>query len=239
MIATKLLTPAIIADCRKLAFTIAPDLRERPLYILPHCGCCPVGGCTVAFTPGHERLDVCTRDRLIAANEWEGPGTTIVFVEDALAEYKPIRTAVLTVLLHELAHNLPLVDSEALPADEAPTEFERIEYAAAIADWSQKPIFTKGKPGWWPDHDDKFIRRALHLHYRAKVAGEDLPLCDLLCAGWGHSLSNAAQYRDTMIGELEVMKNASFAEIEKLPLPFLFDELFTADYAAWKQGKIA
>jgi hypothetical protein len=234
-------TNTTLAECKQMALAVAPELAERPLYLLTSCNCCQIPPAVMAYTPDPATLDLCSRETLRVFDEWQGPGTTIVFVESAFEHYHPQhrQAAMMLVCLHELAHNLPLLEAAALPVDHEPTQYEADEYGARQAAWNNEPLFRRGLPGWAGDHGDYFIRTALHLHHRANKLGWQLPLNDLLCAGSMYSLSPATTYRATLADEFDRMADATFAEIAAEPYPAAFNDQLLADFTNWKAGLIA
>jgi len=234
-------TDTTLAECKRMALAVAPELAERPLYLLTSCNCCQIPAAVLAYTPDPATLDLCSRQTLQLFDEWQGPGTTIVFVQDAFEHYRPEHrhAAMMLVCLHELAHNLPALEVEAMPVDHEPTEYEATEYANKFTAWNAEPTFRKGMPGWVGDHGDYFIRTALHLHHRANKLGWQLPLNDLLCCGGMYSLSHPNHYRATLAEEFDRMADATFAEIAAEPFPESFNDQLLADFRNWKAGVLA
>jgi hypothetical protein len=135
------------------------------------------------------------------------------------------------VLLHEAAHLLPYRAPQ--PAPDVPESVE----LAALAEWCSDPDrfgyeLPRIHPAWHPGHGREFIRVALHLWWRAALAGVFTDFTRL-CGGAVYSLSPAFAYWRALGNEPVLMKDATFAEILATPEPEAFREWWRADLAVW------
>jgi hypothetical protein len=199
------------------------------LYIVGKPSCHPAMGAYAWTTSGW--MDFAIRRLLIESGEWQGPGALVV-VDTALCERDAVD--LLGLLLHEVAHMLPYKKPA---ADFEPTLPQIVAQAAAIVDVSE--IKTDGTIPPWHKHGLAFIRRALHLRYRAEVAGHEVAIPDLLIAGPQYGLSSAGQYRSALGNEPARCTSMSFVEIESRPTPRAFRRLFARDVLNYQRRKNA
>jgi hypothetical protein len=131
----------------------------------------------------------------------------------------------LEILLHEASHLLP---AESTPPRDQPTPEIREWYLhRAIT----APTMTELDAPWSGGHDLAFIRRCCHLWSRCEQLGIPVRQC-AICAGAG--LDNGIdEYRAVLGWEPVRCRNWAFADIEALPMPECFSDLFDRDKAAW------
>jgi hypothetical protein len=79
-----------------------------------------------------------------------------------------------------------------------------------------------------PDHDLTFIRRCAHLCARAEQKGYKLLFRDVVTGGVMPFLA-WKRYFEILAGEAASMSRASFAEIEKMPVPAELERLWRDD----------
>jgi hypothetical protein len=171
------------------------------------------------------QYDLTLRQLLIDRGEWQGPGNIIGLVPGQ--ELEDSRG----VLLHEVSHALPLRQP---PREYDPTPQQMAVHLKltalvdSIAD-QQRQL----KP--WDQHEADFIRRCVHLRYRAQRLGVELPYPAIRFAGYGYSLSSAIEYARSLGDEPHRMAGCSFREIEATPAPEAFTKLFDNDVASWQR----
>jgi hypothetical protein len=218
------LPPRLLRECRAKLLIVAPEFGQAPLYVANLPVDHPETGDAQAFTTrGAPNLFV--RDQLIAEGLWQGCGTTITFCKP-LSHYEA-----LGITLHEAAHNLPLEEPR---PDVEPTAADKARQGQLIATLLQRPVGTLATmPAWYEHHGLRFIRRCLHLHRRAWLAGFEIGLPEICFAGHHYDLSPAWKYMHALGDEPRRMRSATFAEIEVEPMSAQFRELFHADYAQW------
>lgn len=197
---------------------VAPEAAS--VELLQHCPAWPVPGDTLAYASLGRDLRI--RDELIRLGRWHGEyRPTIVFVD------KPT----LPLLLHELAHCLPL--REPL-SDIVPTDEQRAFQEADMHAWAtrrQAPTLP------WAGHELPFIRRAIHLAYRASLAGIAAGLHQMQIAGYQYGLSHVSSYRDALGSEPAQCLSSSFAAIDARPMPPRFVQLFARDVATYHHAR--
>ncbi|QDT06896.1 hypothetical protein K227x_53190 [Rubripirellula lacrimiformis] len=224
MIATSLLD-----DCRRLAFTVAPELEANPLYV--------VDAETLAGTPnpadclGFARrgnwMDYETIDRI--GDAWTGPGPLIALDGEVIREShgENFTAAVTGTMVHELAHILPAIEARELshrqPGDKMDCDAVRQNQAVSLSRSIAKPA---AEPGSCIDpHNDQFIRRTCHVYSRAVAHGWDVSI-DGLFGGSLWFACQPAHWITSLLPELHSMRTASFAEIETATPPEAFTKLW-------------
>ncbi len=224
------LWPDLVARATALCRAVAGrDLDGLPLYILLQT--------QVAGVMGHENFsDGFTTPNLdlnlqsVIGNAWQGRGPCMVLNDVSLTEDnfpEDVEFMTLSVVLHELAHILdhPMpVDIHMVP-DAGRIEFETMVIANALKH-EYRPLSVA-----YDGHEDAFIRIALHLHYRAAVAGVKTIL-NILCAGRRYGLSHAHRYMEALGDEPAEMMHLPFAEITRAPPPEAFGSPTRASRAA-------
>jgi hypothetical protein len=218
-------TPDILARCRELAFRVAPELRERPLYVIDGATSL-AAGLSMAGCAGWAQgswMPLPLRD--VLGDVYRGAGPIIaldVEVIAAAAEGDDPERCTSAVMVHELAHILPRADVPE-PNDSG---FQR------LAD----DVFAKMSNQWFerPDvedldamHDLAFIRRACHLTWRAVEAGYDVDIRDVhrqfgLCMRLFYGLFTP---------EAALMAGWSFGQIMATPPPAAAVERWEEDQA--------
>ena len=130
----------------------------------------------------------------------------------------------LSIVLHELAHILDrpaAVDIQMVP------DADRIEFESMVIANARKHEY-RPLPVPYHGHEDSFIRIALHLHYRAKMAGvKTIP--NILCAGWRYGLSHAHRYMESLADEPNRMIHLPFLKISRTEPPTNFTNLWLQD----------
>jgi hypothetical protein len=213
-----------LADGKALLLRIAPELAQDELYIFNQ----PTG----LAAPAEARAYVtcvaspALQQHLIDLGIWRGPGHSIVFCQPVTNRFE-----FLVLLLHEGGH--------LLPRREPPQEIELTptiiaDSRASFADDFAEPVATN-LPAWINgDHGRDFTRIALHLWWRAAIAGEVLPM-EGLCAGRGYNLSPAWWYWHALGNEAVRMQHKTFTEILATEPPKLFSDLWRGDLARWME----
>ncbi len=212
-----------LEDARKFCFEIAPELQGSPLYLVNDPASLPKPETTLAYAVIGRHI--LLREHLMERGEWRGPGPMIVFVFDD----RPDRRDFFALVAHELAHCVPYIP---LPEIE-PTSEQRELQASFLAAWSEAEPVDPAVP--WLGHGLGFIRRVLHLHYRALWAGVPIPLPWLNCAGVARGLSPAWQYLEALGSEPFRLRSATFEQIEQTKLPGEFVALWESDMREWSQ----
>lgn len=202
---------SLLAECRNLALTLAPELSAAPLYILARPACLPIrdGVLAIAIEDG---LCVPLEEHLIETGAWQGRGPMIVF-----GDVDMTREICLGVFIHELAHVLPARRFDDVPLTAEQSE----EWQRSIDEHLANEKPAPGVPRWSPGHGRTFIRIALHLWWRLALAGEVVPF-DGLCAGFELDLSPAFRYWQAIGNEPVRMQHATFAEILATQAPAAF-----------------
>jgi len=235
-----MLSSDLLAECKELAFTIAPELCERPLYLidsrrfdgLP----VPRGGCLLGFAiPGGTRCDYNIRSAL--ADVWQGPGNVVALCFDAIREAAvsedAFRGCVLNVCVHELGHLLPMGeiairDDADLYDCELVRERQFKQRAEALVS-PETPVDAPDNP-----HNVAFIRRCVHLWSRASLAGWSIPSFDLF-GGDLWFCSQTPHYLAAVHRELFALRTANFATIEDTPPTFEFVDMWEGDLANYQK----
>ena len=213
-----------LSAMRKLVLGIAPELRQSPLYIVTPPPDYPVMTGIRAF---HTPYDFAIRADLVSRNEWRGKGNIICICADDIDTED-----MLGVILHETAHALPFCE----PAvDFEPTPAEAARQSELITAWVTTPDTAELREPW-VRHELPFIRRCLHLAYRASRLGVVIPWPAIQFAGWHYGLSGAWRYSRLLGDEPARLSGCSFAEIEQTEAPPAFCELFNSDVAAWHRS---
>lgn len=209
-----------IDECHALVAAVAPELLADPIYVYG----LPAG----ILDRGHARAFAsCTipnflmRKNLEDTGQWRGAGHHFVF-------NRPMRSGeLLAVMGHEITHELPRrppVDCE-LDAEDC------AEVLAAIATaFSSVP---NDKPRWRPAHGAGFVRRCIHVAYRAAEAGMPISMDAMTFAGPTYELRHHTAYVLALGDEPRRMTGKSFAEIAATPPPSKFRRLFIEDAAEW------
>jgi len=212
--------PDAIDSARRLLLKLAPELGQAPLYVTTAPADYP-RGCYGAFHM--RRPDAAIRKQIVESGQWEGVGNIIVLAQDFQGE------ELAGILCHECAHATPYCPFDF--EDYEPTEAEAKHEAEVVAAWAMSPP-TSGPP-WGYSHGLQFVRRCLHLHYRAECSGVSLPLPTLHCAGSNYGLSLLSKYKRALGDEPKRFMGARFGEIEVTAMPSDFQSLFDSDAAAW------
>ncbi|MBN2577643.1 MAG: hypothetical protein JXB10_01450 [Pirellulales bacterium] len=223
-----MLDAALLSHTKNLVFTVAPELRRDPLYIvdaatfdgLPsgHRDC-------LGWASGGIVTDYDFRERIGA--DWIKPGRIICLMQDAIVEEwgrEGFRDGALNTVLHEAAHLLPVVD---LPKDDCADLFD----TPKIREWQRSkrveaeslPEPGPGSPG--NNHGSQFVRIATHLWARATLAGWNIPSSGLY-GGACWFVSQPPHFVVALLSEIFGKRDAPFSEIVSSPTPKAFDELW-------------
>jgi len=225
-----MLNEAFQRDARRLKRAVAPELPY--IYLSDASNLDGVLARSTHCLGWQTNYNPLLRQFLVDRGEWCGVYPAVIIDVANVRELAADTTITAAVLLlqtftHELTHALPfavLPDSRRVPSAET-LEQARVDHEKwATAIFNPVP--------WW-QHGLEFTRRALHLHYRATVAGFDVPL-DGLCAGPKYALAPPESYRDALGDEPARMAGATFTEILRTPLPIEFRELFRRDCAHYR-----
>jgi hypothetical protein len=169
------------------------------------------------------------RDELIKRGEWTGSfPSVVVFCSEPASE-----SDVLGLVLHEAAHVLPAEP----PIPDRNDETKEI-YAVQLKMLSQSPqLASNAELRPWRDHDHKFVRRVLHLKYRAEQRGLNVPWKSLFSAGPNYGLSPLADYAAELATEPQRCTRMSFKAIEAEAPPPGFLRLFARDLREFFGGE--
>ncbi len=225
--------PDLVSRAIELCRTVAGrDLAGLPLYILLQSEVADVMG-PDNFSDGYTSPNLDLNLQSVIGDAWQGRGPCMVLNHVSIAdEHFPedVDTVAFSTVLHELAHILdrPMpVDLHAVP-DPGRIEFETMVIANALKH-EYRPL-----PTAYFGHEDQFVRIALHLHFRAALAGvETIP--NLLCAGRRYGLSHAHRYMEALGEEPIELAHLPIAEITRIPPPAAFLELWQADVKSYHE----
>jgi hypothetical protein len=207
-----------LADLRKFALLIAPELGQAPLYILDLPESYPrPAGCDAFAT---HVLDFSLRDELLRRGEWTGPGAAIVFCRPA-----PSAADALALTVHEVGHLVPHV---APPVDREPSLDELVAERQLLTRLAEPDTGPPILAPWGLVHGLDFIRAALHLADRGWRRGYTFP-GHSLAAGEPYGLSPLAAYAIALADEPYRLAGATFAEIEAIEPPAAFSALWAKD----------
>jgi hypothetical protein len=212
---------AMLNELHALALKLAPELAGAELRLLRHQADWPAVPHAEAYAIVGKTLHV--RDHLQSAGDWNGRwGSTIVFVAEPSVP----------LLLHELSHILPArqaVDDDGVEA----TSGQRQSYEIHLRQMVQRSANREGEP--WRGHDLHWIRRALHLIYRAERLGIEVSHQQVNVAGDAYALSNVWDYNFRLASEALRFSLKTFSEIEAEPLLPPFVRLFLNDATRWHE----
>ena len=220
----------LLSHCRNIAFSVAPELRKRPLYIcsaelfrgldLPDDGC--LGLCfdgRITHFAYRERIP-----------EWTTPGPLIVLFGERIAadvngDEDAFRDAVYGTLLHEVAHALPVRSD--IPERDGAEIFD----CELVRDWQHnKRQEADALPA--PDvdatdnpHNADFVRVAVHLLARARLIGWSISGLSLFCGDLWH-IPQPAHWVLVLMREIVELQGEPFAEILSTPSPDEFSQLW-------------
>jgi hypothetical protein len=208
-------------DCRRFALDLAGELGKRPLIVTENQPNWPTPPNAIAYSiRGQSLLGLdMLRERGEQITDWPA---MIVFTKPP-ADEETARG----LLLHEVSHLLPLVPE---PYDGDPgTEADRERQCEVMAAGSseERRILPWFQHGW------QFLRRIVHLRYRAGRLGQDIPLNSLHAAGPSYGLSHISCYERELGCEPVYSIGKSFAEIEATEPPPRFLDLFRRDMKAF------
>lgn len=221
-----MIAESTLTECRELAIEIAPELSQRPLYIVDarrFDGLPTLSGCLGWAQPGHFP-DFEQRERIPG---WDGPGPIIALDGDAIQdEYGPrYREGALQVMTHELAHVLPV--SAVNMATVADGIHDTPQMRFAIRQHIEDKLSTPSpEPGSVGDHHGMaFVRRCCHLWARAKFAGVSVPINGIF--GPDCAVRATAHAVTELVTEFDQMRSMTFAQIEATTPPTDFQAFWT------------
>lgn len=196
----------MLSNLTELALKLAPELGSSPLYIVgtDEIGPLPPNNC-LGFASQYWNEQFAAK----LGDKWRGSGPLIAL--DFAAIEQEAGANVENVLLHEVAHLVPFTSlgdfSTSITPKLIARQSERLAQGLAA-----RPI-----PGAPDDyHDWKFIRRSLHLYFRASALGVRIPLLNLFRRWWQVW---EIHYLLELLPETIAMREATFAEIEATPPP--------------------
>ena len=212
----------LLDECRQLAFAVAGELRPNPLYIvdgettfddLPEARGCLGWAFTmtgIEHIPFRERIDA-----------WKGAGPIIALCEGAIRDAygDDFDAGLRETMCHEIAHIVPekpFVEIESLK--DIDPEFVRSHQLSKLATAATKPQYAGM-------HDHRFIRRVLHVWFRAILFGWHVP-CYRLFGPDSETYCQPPHYLAALMGELTSMQGMTFGEIEAATPPTGFTELW-------------
>jgi hypothetical protein len=134
------------------------------------------------------------------------------------------------VLCHEVSHILP-VAPDARHITHASVESEKTSWLKWARDENreQLPNFPRWVAG---RHDKFFVRRVIHCWWRCALHG-CFPELQRLYSGSGLDLLPPTFFWRALEGEPIALQRKTFSEIEALPPPAAFDELWSDNLAHW------
>ncbi len=210
------LTEPLLERCRNLAAAVAPELRELNILdagaienLAPRCGC-------LGWAIQHADYNIKAQ----LGERYKAAPTIVIDCKSINEQAQPgkFECCTLQVMVHELAHVVPIKHFAELKPTPQFLEFQKQELVKGLTAPSPRP-------GGADDfHGPAFIRRALHLWIRAAVVNIDMPLDGLLT--W---YSRAENYLPILLGEAINMRDKTFAEIESTEPPAMFLEQWQAD----------
>ncbi len=212
----------LLDECREMAFEVAPELQPNPLYIvdgettfddLPEARGCLGWAFTmtgIEHIPFRERIDA-----------WKGAGPIIALCEGAIRDAygDDFDAGLREMTCHEIGHIVPekpFVEIESLK--DIDPEFVRSHQLTKLAVAATKTQYAQM-------HDHRFIRRVLHIWYRAILFGWSIPIYRLF-GGDTETYCQPPHFLVALMPELVAMKSATFAEIEAAKPPLAFSELW-------------
>jgi hypothetical protein len=215
----------ILAKAERLCRSVAGRaLGATPLYLLAQSQL-PVGLSTqhhYAFT--HPRADMLYRDHIAT---WLGRGPCAVINDIGIAEdFDPvdIEYATIGVVLHELAH---VLERPALFDEQDCDDPDRLQFDALVLTDASKRPSRSDRPLYF-GHGPSFIRIAIHLAYRATLAGFDIKPAGIVAAH-RHGLSPIAAYEDVLGDEPHRCLDMGFRALLASEPPIEFTQHWAAD----------
>jgi hypothetical protein len=212
---------SVLASFYEMAALVAPEEFSGYMLEQPDAWPTPVNAAAYCNTKPMARQ----RDYLKSTGVWHGHAPIITFVDDLCESFECQGQ-----FLHELAHVVP--QPEPRPdIDEPPSAYEWQD--AEFLELCSRPVDgTTEQP--WIGHDAGFIRRGLHIHFRAVNRRWLLTPGDLCLTGEHYGTSDINAYLAALGDEPDRCRLLSFAEIETIPAPESFTRLFVDDVARWQ-----
>jgi hypothetical protein len=217
---------ALFSECHRLALAVAPELGDRPLYLMTQEEFAgqPSPTACLGWAEAQPVIDYNLVD--ILGGRWQGPGRVVCLdlpaIAQAAAAPDQVARCTLNVLLHEVGHLVPRTELPTREAELVPTPaFKQLQLECrklAIA-------IPEPEAGAADDpHDWRFIRRCCHLFYRACALGWDIPAMYLF--GPRQWQSPTEFYLTLLLPECVRMSGATFQEIETEQPPAEFMQLW-------------
>lgn len=199
------------------------------------------GTTTVLTSDAAEKLVVSIvpelADRLVIRHEpaWPAPPGVEAWAtrqRDGMGAITFVLPPSVEIALHEAAHVLPSVEPMAVPAtttDGIAFQLEQIDL------WLRGDHLSDPTRPPWTGHGPDWLRRLIHLWCRAESAGIAVRQCNFRAVDWAdHGID---EYRARLGWETTRCRSWTFAQIEALPMPAYFFDLFKRDQAAWLRQK--
>ncbi len=233
----------LAAQAEALCRAVAPDVAGGPLYVIPHADLpseLRMSDGLEGFTTRY--LDLILRPTLEQLGRWRGRGPAMVVNPEAIASDlaergRPARRrcfapTFLGDVLHELAH---ILDAGMIGEPEPPANLVTFAALALKAELDGVTAPTNGPSATipWRCHEAAFIRIALHLAHRARAFGTWLQSEDVFDAV-EYDLSPTRRYAEALGDEPARLAGCPFANIQAMPQPAAFAELWQADVLRWK-----
>ena len=212
--------------CRAVA---GRELVGVPLYILPQSRMSLPLARSYHYAFTASLADLLFHDQI---ETWMGRGPCMVINDDGLKQDthpQDLEYKTLTIIFHELAH---ILDRPCLVGIDHGNH-ERLEYERLVTmDCLSRPV--SGDIAAYHGHDRSFIRIAIHLAYRATLAGYPIKAAGIF-KGSTYGLSMAAEYEDALGSEPEESMHLKLTELKTLPCPSAFNSLWRADLNHYHQ----
>lgn len=220
----------IIQRAERLCYAVAGrDLGDTPLYLVRQSSLPDghfAGEHHYAFTT--PSLDLYLRDYLPA---YRGRGPCMLLNDLAMAEDwdgDNLTYLVLRSTLHELSH---VLDRPALYEDRTDVDPDKLLFESlVVADCTKRP--ARGDLPAYHGHEAPFIRIAVHLCYRASLAGVHLAPT-AICGGLRYGLSHASDYQEALGDEPVLYRGMLFRDLEATEPPQAFRTLWATDVVAY------
>ena len=131
-------------------------------------------------------------------------------------------------MLHELAH---ILDRPTLYEDRHGEDPDKLRFETIVAAYGADQPPPPHLPAYW-GHGEAFIRIVLHLSYRAKRIGVEVPPSAMFVAH-RYGLSHTSDYQDDLDDEPERCIDLSFRDILTQAPPPGFSQRWARDVAAY------
>ncbi|MAT72309.1 MAG: hypothetical protein CMJ58_22625 [Planctomycetaceae bacterium] len=220
--------PVTLDELKTMAVEIAPEVQARPFYVVDQKACGLPTETAGGFAISHLATNV------FELPDWTGPGSVLAIDLQGCNTGQPRRAAAYAraIVVHELAHLVPMPASETLRMIEAtPPEVVKANMRREMSIPADH-VTTVTKT-----HGPAFIVRAAHLFIRAVATGYETQAADVLGYRW---LTSLQHYLPFIIDDAIRMRFAPFSAVDQLPIPEEVRRLHARDgqrYQAYiKQG---